>query len=212
VTGQGLKDVASEIKAIHRAVTRRRPTEYSDEEVAVLLRRSYPAEIEDVWEALTNPDRVKRWFLPISGDLRVGGSFQTEGNAGGEILACDAPRLLRVSWGGPTSIVELRLSEGDGATSVELEHTVPLEIAGSGAGALFVGPGWDLTLLGLGHHVDDPADDLSGWDGTPEGLQFSAGSIEAWTAVVQASGTATTEEIGGGVAMARAQFTVDPDV
>ena len=212
-TGEGMKDVADEVKAIHRAVARRRPTEYSDEEVAVLLRRSYPAEIADVWDALTNPDRVKRWFLPVSGDLRVGGSFQTEGNAGGEILACDAPRLLRVSWGGPTSVVELRLSEGDDrttSTTVELEHSVPVEIAGSGAGALFVGPGWDLTLLGLGHHFADPADDLSGWDGTPEGLRFSAQSIDAWTAAVESSGTATAEELAGGVAMARAQFTPDP--
>ena len=37
---------------------------------------------------------------------------------------------------------------------------VPLEIAQSGAGALFVGPGWDITLLGLaeylsGHTVED---------------------------------------------------------
>jgi uncharacterized protein YndB with AHSA1/START domain len=202
-------DIADEIKAIHRAVSRR-PTEHSGEEVAVLLRRGYPAEIEDVWETLTNPDRIKRWFLPISGDLRVGGSFQTEGNAGGEIVACEAPRLLRVSWGEPTSIVELRLSEADGDTTVELEHTVPLEIARSGAGALFVGPGWDLTLLGLAGHLN-AADYPSGWDGTPEGLQFAAQSIEAWSSTVEASGTASADELAGGVAMARAQFTPDPE-
>ena len=86
-----MMDIANEVKAIHRAVARRRPTEFSDEEVAVLLRRSYPAEIADVWDALTNPDRIKRWFLPISGDLQVGGEFQTEGNAGGEILVCAPP-------------------------------------------------------------------------------------------------------------------------
>ena len=195
-----MMDIADEVKAIHRSVARRRPTEYSDEEVAVTLTRSYPAEMVDVWDALTNPDRIKRWFLPVSGDLREGGQFQTEGNAGGEILTCDAPRLLRVSWGGPTSIVELRLSEADGDTTVELEHSVPVEIAGSGAGALFVGPGWDLTLLGLGHHLGDAsAEDLSGWDGTPEGLQFAAGSIEAWSSTVEASGTATAEELAGGV-------------
>jgi hypothetical protein len=31
--------------------------------------------------------------MPISGELRVGGSFQLEGNAGGEILTCEPPRL-----------------------------------------------------------------------------------------------------------------------
>jgi uncharacterized protein YndB with AHSA1/START domain len=202
-----MMDIANEVKAIHRAVSRRRPTEYSDEEVAVLLRRSYPAEIADVWDALTNPDRIKRWFVPVSGDLREGGQFQTQGNAGGEILVCDAPRVLRVSWGGPTSIVELRLSEADGDTTVELEHSVPVEIAGSGAGALFVGPGWDLTLHGLGIHLGDNSADLTGWDGTPAGLRFAAGSIDAWSSTVESSGTATADELAGGVAMAKAQFT-----
>ena len=59
-----------------------------------MLRRRYDAAIEDVWDAVTDPDRLKRWFLPISGDLRVGGTFQLEGNAGGEILSCEPPRLL----------------------------------------------------------------------------------------------------------------------
>jgi uncharacterized protein YndB with AHSA1/START domain len=203
-------DIIREVNAIHRAVARRRPTEYSDEEVAVVLRQSYPAGIDDVWDALTNPDRIKRWFLPVSGDLRVGGAFQTEGNAGGEILRCEPPRLLRVSWGGPTSIVELRLSEEDDKatiTTVELEHTVPVEIAGSGAGAMFVGPGWDGTLLGLALYLRDELDDVAGWEGTPEARQFFAGSIEAWAAAVESSGTATAEELAGGVAMAQAQFT-----
>jgi uncharacterized protein YndB with AHSA1/START domain len=203
-----MMDIAAEVKAIHRAVARRPTAEADGEEVAVVLRRSYPADAADVWDALTNPDRVKRWFLPVSGDLREGGTFQTEGNAGGDILRCDPPRLLRISWGGPTSIVELRLSEGDGDTTVELAHSVPLEIAGSGAGALFVGPGWDITLLGLAAHFRNEV--LDGWEGTREGLDFAALSIDAWEATVAASGTATAEELAGGVAMARAQFTPEP--
>jgi hypothetical protein len=75
--------------------------------------------------------------MPISGDLRIGGTFQLEGNAGGEILACEPPRLLRVTFGGPTSVVEVRLTAEDGSgTVLELEHTVPIEMAQSGAGAL----------------------------------------------------------------------------
>jgi uncharacterized protein YndB with AHSA1/START domain len=40
-----------------------------------LKRRTYDADIEDVWSALTDPDRMKRWFMPISGDLRVGAAI-----------------------------------------------------------------------------------------------------------------------------------------
>ena len=32
------------------------------------------------------PERIPRWFLPVSGDLRLGGRYQLEGNAGGEVL------------------------------------------------------------------------------------------------------------------------------
>jgi hypothetical protein len=42
---------------------------------AVRLRRTYDAPIEDVWDALTDPQRIGRWFLPISGDYRLGGRF-----------------------------------------------------------------------------------------------------------------------------------------
>lgn len=42
--------------------------------------------------------------MPVSGELRVGGAFQLEGNAGGEILACEPPNLVRLTWGGPASI------------------------------------------------------------------------------------------------------------
>jgi uncharacterized protein YndB with AHSA1/START domain len=144
-------DIASQLNAIHRQVEQQPPADGSGERVSVLLRRSYDAPIGHVWDALTQPDRIKRWFMPISGELRVGGSFQLEGNAGGEILTCEPPRLLRVTFGGPTSIVQVRLTpQGDSDTVLELEHTVPIEIAQSGAGALWVGPGWDGALLGLG--------------------------------------------------------------
>ncbi len=133
-------EINGQLNAIQREV--RRCPVASGEGIGVLVRRAYDGPIGEVWAALTDPDRLKRWFLPVSGAVRVGGTFQTEGNAGGEILRCEAPRLLRVTWGGETSVVELRLAPtGDIATTLELDHTVPIEMAGSGAGALFVGPG-----------------------------------------------------------------------
>ena len=43
--------------------------------------RSYPTGAADLWDALTSPTRIPRWFLPITGDLRVGGRYQLTGNA-----------------------------------------------------------------------------------------------------------------------------------
>jgi uncharacterized protein YndB with AHSA1/START domain len=204
-------DIANQLSAIHRQVERQPAAGGAGERVSVLLRRSYDTAAQDVWDAVTDPDRIKRWFLPVSGDLRVGGSFQLEGNAGGEILACEPPRLLRVTFGDPNSIVELRLTaQGAGDTVLELEHTVPIEIAQSGAGALWVGPGWDGALLGLGlflrgEAVGDPVAAAS----SPEARAFSKESVHAWAAVVEDSGTATAEQLAAATEVSLAQFAPD---
>jgi uncharacterized protein YndB with AHSA1/START domain len=202
-------DIANQIDAIHRQVGKQ--TTADGESVGLLLRRTYEAPIDDVWNALTEPDRVKRWFMPVSGDLRAGGSFQLEGNASGEILECQAPRLLKVTFGGPTSIVELRLSSGEaGATVLEFEHRVPIEMAGSGAGALYVGPGWDGALLGLGLYLDgEVSDDPVAAASSPEAQEFSKQSVAAWSAVVTASETATADEIAAATQVSLKQFAPD---
>ena len=204
-----MKDVLEELAATAREVARRGAGD--DELIAVTLRREYPAEVEDVWEAVTDPQRLARWFAPVRGDLREGGSFQVEGNADGEIRECVPPSALTVTWGGPVSVVRVRLSASGAGTALELEHTVPAAFAGSGAGALYVGPGWDVALLGLtlwlrGELVEDPA----AWEASPEVREVSVGSIEAWIATVTASGTATGDEVAAATAAARAQFTPEP--
>ena len=55
----------------------------------VTAHRTYDTTIDDLWDALTNAERIPRWFLPITGELRLGGHYQLEGNAGGEITRCD---------------------------------------------------------------------------------------------------------------------------
>jgi uncharacterized protein YndB with AHSA1/START domain len=204
-------DIASHLKAIHREVGSR-PTE-SAEVVCVSLRRSFNSPIGDVWDALTNPERMQRWFLPISGDLRVGGTFQLEGNAGGDVLQCEPPRLLRVTFGGPTSLVELRLSSaGESETVLELEHTVPIEMAGSGAGALYVGPGWDGAFMALGLFLDGVvSDDPVAAANSPQGQEFSRQSVHAWATAIESSGTASMNEIVAATEASLAQFAPDPD-
>jgi uncharacterized protein YndB with AHSA1/START domain len=201
-------DIANHLKAIGREV--RRTTAASGETVSVLVKRKYDATAADVWDAITDPVRVRRWFLPLTGDLREGGSFQLEGNAGGDILTCDAPRLLKVTFGGPTSVVEVRLSADGESTDLELEHTVPIEIAQSGAGALFVGPGWDGALLALASYfAGEIADDPVAAASSPESQELCAGSVREWSAVVEESGTATAEEITTAAAISMAQFAPD---
>lgn len=204
-------DIANQLNAIHRTVERQPAADGAGELVSVLLRRSYDTSIQDVWDAITQPDRIKRWLMPISGELRAGGTFQLEGNAGGEILTCEPPRLLRATFGDPNSIVEVRLtSQGDSDTMLELEHTVPIEMAQSGAGALYVGPGWDGALMGLGRFLRGEAiGDPVAAANSPEVQEFSKESVSAWAAVVKDSGTATAEQLAAAAEVSLAQFAPD---
>jgi uncharacterized protein YndB with AHSA1/START domain len=162
----------------------------------MLLRRTYPAPAEDVWDACTSPERLGRWFLPVTGDLHRGGKYQLEGNAGGEILRCEPPRLLRVTWllgGSPPAEVELRLSPApSGGTVLELEHTAvvdPAFWARFGPGA--VGVGWEMALLGLGVHLSGGVRDgaeVQRWLQSPGGRGFVAASSAAWGAAFVAGG------------------------
>ncbi|GAA3801230.1 SRPBCC family protein [Sphaerisporangium flaviroseum] len=202
-----MKDIVDEINAVHRETGRRGIP--AGEARTVLLRRTYDAPAEDVWDALTDPARISRWFLPITGDLRLGGKYQLEGNAGGEILQCEPPRLLKASWvygeepaepGG--SVVEVRLSPGPGGETVfELEHTAivdPEWWAKYGPGA--VGVGWDLALLGLGLHLrGESIGDPSAWERSPEARRLMTASSGAWGAAMAAAG-ATGDEIATAVA------------
>jgi uncharacterized protein YndB with AHSA1/START domain len=202
-----VKDILDELGATDRGVTRR--LDDGTEVVAVSLRRTYAASVDDVWDAVVDPERLRRWMLPVSGDLRLGGTFQLEGNVGGEIRRCERPNHLTVSWGAPNSVVDLRLTaEGEG-TVLELEHSVPLELAQSAAGALFVGPGWDVTVVALADYlrgvvVEDPA----AWENAVEVQRYSERTIAAWIEVATAAG-AGPEEVGAAEQMARAQFTPD---
>ena len=57
--------------------------EYQGQPVRIVSgSRTYSAEIEELWDAVTNSERIPRWFAPITGELKLGGRYQLEGNAG----------------------------------------------------------------------------------------------------------------------------------
>ncbi|SDI28877.1 SRPBCC family protein [Nonomuraea jiangxiensis] len=181
------------------AITRARRELSGDTRKRLVLRRRYDAEIEDVWQACTDAERLARWFLPVSGDLKVGGTYQLEGNAGGEILQCEPPELIRVTWlygdNPGFSEVEVRLSADGEGTVFELSHTadVPEEMWSQfGPGA--AGVGWDLALLGLGLHLSGGTRVAENtFHETEEGRAFITASSRAWGEAHQAAGGAPDE-------------------
>lgn len=160
-----------------------------------VARRTYSTDQADLWDALTNAERIPRWFLPISGELHAGGRYQLEGNAGGVVERCDEPESFAVTWEfGPTvSWLEVRLTPDGGGTRLELLHESPVdpgfwEQFGPGA----VGVGWDLALLGLGLHLDSgaPVDPemATAFPVSPEGIEFARRAAAGWADAAVADG------------------------
>jgi hypothetical protein len=63
-------DVDHQIKAVRRNVGTRMID--TGEAHVVTISQSYDTDEADLWDAVTNIERIPRWFLPISGDLEVG--------------------------------------------------------------------------------------------------------------------------------------------
>lgn len=125
----------------------------------------YATDIDDLWNAVTTPERLARWMAAYSGDLHLGGNWQAASEPGedawvrGTVTACDAPHGFTTSWHtdqeDPTELI-VRLEAVDGGTRLVLEHT--------GVQSLFYGAGWQTYLERLARIVVDDSADLGGED------------------------------------------------
>ncbi|MCY1157326.1 MAG: polyketide cyclase [Citricoccus sp.] len=194
-------DIQSQLAAVTRGIH----TEDREGEPSYVqtLEQAYPASIDDVWEAVTTADRIRRWFLPVTGELEPGGRYQLQGNAGGEVLECAPPTAgrasYRITWefGGGVSWVTVRLAADGEQTRLELEHVARVadmpagmwETYGPGA----TGVGWDGGLLGLALHLNATEGSLSpgeaeAWALTDEGRSFYRGAADGWASAHVAAG------------------------
>jgi uncharacterized protein YndB with AHSA1/START domain len=191
-----MPDVKKQIDAVTRT-TGRRKLEDGEGRVSTVS-QVYDTDLDDLWDAVTSAERIPRWFLPISGDLREGGKYQFEGNAGGTVTRCEKPNGFDATWefGGMVSWIEVRLTpEGPDRTRFTLEHygLVPDEMWEQ-FGPAATGMGWDSGLLGLGLYLSGTESEVTpetaaAWVGTDEGKLFMRLSSEAWAEAAIADGT-----------------------
>jgi uncharacterized protein YndB with AHSA1/START domain len=206
----------NDVRAQVAAISRRLGMETSDgPDTAVLTAsRSYAAPPEEVWDAITNPERIPRWFLPVEGELRLGGRYQLQGNAGGTIQRCEPPRQLAVTWefGGQASLVEVRLTgaDADTRTTLELVHSAPVDPHWGQFGPGAVGIGWDMTLFGLDLHLQGDTsitpETAAQWMASDEGRAFMTSSGEQWQMADIAAGT-PPEDAAAAAARCLAAYT-----
>ncbi len=187
-------NVGDHIAAVERSVS---PLEREGKPAySVTLSRSYATTIDDLWDAVTNGSRISRWFLPITGELKLGGRYQLEGNAGGRITACERPSHFALTWefAEAVSWVEVQVSE-NGASCAKL---VLLHIQyGSnlwdeyGPGA--VGVGWEVGLMSLAMHITQPSAQMldASFATTQGGKTFVTSSSERWGQAAISAGTAS---------------------
>jgi uncharacterized protein YndB with AHSA1/START domain len=186
-------DVTQQINAVERRVGTR--VLDAGEARTVTISQVYDAAVDEVWDACTNAERIPRWFLPVSGELRLHGRYQFEGNAGGTIERCDPPKGFAATWefGGQVSWVEVRLTpESGGRTRFELEHIAHVDDRWEEFGPGAVGIGWDMGFMGLATHLSTgqaAAREGMAWMASEEGRRFMALSSERWCDASIAAGT-----------------------
>jgi uncharacterized protein YndB with AHSA1/START domain len=199
---------AKQIGAISREVSRQY-TE-SGETVAVTVQRRYDADQADVWQAITDPERVRRWFLPVTGDLREGGNFQLEGNASGDIMTCEPPRHLMVTFGGESSIVDVLLSDDGQQTLLKLTHSVPIELAGSGPAPSTSDLAGTEPCSASRCILPEKSPGTRSLPPTVRRCRnFNVTSISQWVATIEASGTADADAISAAQQVSLGQFAPD---
>ena len=129
------------------------------ERAGVRFERRYDFAPEEVWSALTEPERLGRWLANVVElDLRVGGRLLLVWKEGdddqrtdGRVREVEPGRVLELDWaypGEPDSVARFELRpDGDG-TLLVLDHRglPPAAIAGYGAG-------WHSHLDSLDAHL-----------------------------------------------------------
>ena len=161
---------------------------------AITLSRLYSTTIEDLWDAVTNGQRIPRWFAPVTGELQLNGSYQVEGNASGQVTECEPLSHYSLTWefAGEVSWVDVRLAADGDAVRLSLTHTAHPSPHWDAYGPGAAGVGWEWAFLGLAFHVaqpDAPRVDEMEFVTSGNGRAFFGGSSDGWAQAAVAAGT-----------------------
>src|SRR5579884_2557037 len=71
----------------------------------VRMEDRFDAGVDDLWAALTDPERLANWFGEVEGELSEGGEFRVRialaGDRTGHVEACQPPQRLLVTMRNP---------------------------------------------------------------------------------------------------------------
>jgi len=152
----------------------------------VTVSRTYSTTQEDLWSAVTEKERISRWFAEVKGDFQLGGRYKIKGNAKGKITSCDAPNSYSVTWEMffNVSWVSVTVESVEDGAQLSIEHEMGMGRAGEmhwskyGPGA--TGVGWEFAVFGIDMYLLNDGQltpkDIEKWSESSEGKAM----IKSW--------------------------------
>ncbi|MFI6374144.1 SRPBCC family protein [Streptomyces sp. NPDC050546] len=116
---------------------------------AVRFSRTYDHPLDRVWQFVTDPDELERWFPSRAEiELRPGGTVRFSGDphmadSTGRVIAVDPPRHLSFEWDGDELHFDLE-ETGDKRTRLTLTNVLQADNTAARNGA-----GWEVCLTAL---------------------------------------------------------------
>jgi uncharacterized protein YndB with AHSA1/START domain len=138
----------------------------ADGKGVVRIEDRYDTDIDDLWAAITDPERLARWHGRVEGDLRPGGAFRLYVEASdiestGRVEACEPPRRLRVT--SRETDESYRKGQGVPPFEASLEATLTsdgdqtilvIEVQGMPVDKIaFYGAGWQIHAESLAAYI-----------------------------------------------------------
>lgn len=138
-----------------------------DSRGAVRVQDLYPTDIDDLWSALTEPERLARWIAHVEGDLSLGGAFTARFTSSwegpGRVDVCEPPHRLLLTMNpgqDDETVIEATLNAEERGTRLVIEER-GLPVAALAAH----GAGWQAHIEDLAAFLAgrQPADWRSRW-------------------------------------------------
>jgi len=113
----------------------------ADGDGVVRMEDRFDTDVDDLWSALTDPDRLAHWFGEVEGELFQGGEFRVRialaGERRGQVDACEPPQRLVLTMRDPDpqpgqpeqTVIEAQLiAEGGQTRLVWEERGMPVKL------------------------------------------------------------------------------------
>lgn len=167
----------------------------ADVKASILLEVTIHARAKELWQVMTRPRELRRWFSPVSGHTRRGGTFYVGDSSWGTVLSVVPERRFASTWNfdDRSSTLAIDLTPPfepefeETSTLVSLTHASDLSSeAWESYGVLAVGAAWDALAYKLALYLTDPGTlriqrAIAAWEKSEDAAAFMTESVQRWT-------------------------------